>query len=113
MKAYGDVDSKFRFVILASKRAKQLLKGDKPKIKAKTKNLIRIAQEEVRQGLIDYEIIPTTNEEAQEPEEESFIGEEIGPDVTAPAEAEGKTEESPEKKKKKSDSKKSKKDSDE
>ncbi len=77
MKTYGDFDSKFRFVIVASKRAKQLLKGSKPKIKSKSKNLIRIAQEEVLEGLVEYEIVDSVSEELQVSEEDMFIGEEL------------------------------------
>ena len=77
MKNYGEIDSKFRYVILASKRAKQLLAGAKPKIKTKSKNPIRIAQKEVKKGLVDYEIILQSEEEEIEPEQD-FIGEEIG-----------------------------------
>ena len=77
MKGYGDLESKFRFVILASKRAKQLLRGAKPKIKTKSKNLIRIAQEEVEMGLVDYELVDRTNEDLVVVEEDMFIGEEI------------------------------------
>jgi len=76
LERYGDLDSKFRFVILASKRAKQLLQGAKPKIRTKSKNLIRIAQAEVRAGLVDYEIVQPKKEEAHEAED-VFIGEEI------------------------------------
>jgi DNA-directed RNA polymerase subunit K/omega len=76
LERYGDLDSKFRFIILASKRAKQLLQGAKPKIKTKSKNLIRIAQAEVRAGLVDYEIVQPKKEEAHEAED-VFIGEEI------------------------------------
>jgi DNA-directed RNA polymerase omega subunit len=71
---YGDIDSKFRFVHLASKRAKMLLKGSKPKVKTKSKNPIRIAQAEVREGAIDFEIIKSLKEELPEPEERVFIG---------------------------------------
>jgi len=72
--AFGNIDSKYRFIILAAKRAKQLLKGAKPKIQGKSKNPIRIAQAEVRSGLIEYEIIPTHMEEAPEREERVFVG---------------------------------------
>lgn len=78
MKTYGELDSKFRFVILVAKRAKQLLQGAKPKIKSKSKNPIRIAQKEVREGIIEYELIEIKKEEIPEPAEEGFIGEEIG-----------------------------------
>ena len=84
MNRFGNVDSKFRFVILASKRAKQLLKGAKPKIKTKSKNPIRIAQIEVRSGVIEYEILPTKKEEIQEQEDRVFVGEGLhdeGPEV--------------------------------
>lgn len=77
MKEYSDIDSKFRYVILASKRAKQLLKGAKPKIKSKSKNLIRVAQQEVKQGLIEFEIIENPVEEFIDTGDDMFIGEEI------------------------------------
>jgi DNA-directed RNA polymerase subunit omega len=72
--AIGNIDSKYRFIILAAKRAKQLLKGAKPKIQGKSRNPIRIAQAEVRMGLIDYEIIPTRMDEIPEREERVFVG---------------------------------------
>ena len=74
MDAFGNIDSKYRFIILAAKRAKQLLKGAKPKIQGKSKNPIRIAQMEVRNGLIEYEIIPTHMDEIPEREERVFVG---------------------------------------
>jgi DNA-directed RNA polymerase omega subunit len=78
---YGNVDSKYRFVILAAKRAKQLLRGAKPKIKARSRNLIRIAQAEVQSGLIEYEVLPERLDEAPDTEDRVFavggMGEEI------------------------------------
>ena len=74
MDAFGNIDSKYRFIIIAAKRAKQLLKGAKPKVQGKSKNPIRIAQAEVRQGLIEYEIIPTGMDEVPEREERVFVG---------------------------------------
>jgi DNA-directed RNA polymerase subunit omega len=62
------IDSKFRFVILAAQRAKQLLKGERPKIKSKNRNPIRIAQEEVKSGAIKYEILPFRKEQGLEEE---------------------------------------------
>jgi DNA-directed RNA polymerase subunit omega len=72
--AFGNIDSKYRFIILAAKRAKQLLRGAKPKIQTKSKSPIRIAQIEVRNGLIEYEIIPTRMDEVPEREERLFVG---------------------------------------
>lgn len=79
MKAQSGIDSKFRFVIIASKRAKQLLQGSKPRLKSKSKNPIRVAQREVREGLVNYELVEFKKEEIPEPAEEGFIGEEIAP----------------------------------
>jgi DNA-directed RNA polymerase subunit K/omega len=69
---FGNIDSKYRFIILASKRAKQLLKGAKPKIQTRSKSLIRIAQAEVRQGLVEYEIIPARMDDIPEREDRTF-----------------------------------------
>lgn len=77
MKTSTEIDSKFRFVILAAKRAKQLLRGSKPRIKSKSKNPIRVAQLEVSQGLVNYSIIEPKKEPIRKPAEEGFIGEEI------------------------------------
>jgi len=66
LELYGNVDSKFRFVIVAAKRAKQLIKGAKPKIEIKTKNPIRIAQAEVRAGVIDFHILQNVTEDVIE-----------------------------------------------
>jgi DNA-directed RNA polymerase subunit K/omega len=98
LKAYGDLDSKFRFVILASKRAKQLLQGSKPKIKTKSKNLIQVAQKEVKQRLIDYEIVQPKAEEFHSIEDEAFIGEELILKEDVPEKEEKKAEKKPKKK---------------
>ena len=75
MKEYRNFDSKFRFVIVASKRAKELLKGAKPRIKAKARNPIRIAQNEVKMGAVEYEIIKSKKEEIREQEERVLLAE--------------------------------------
>ena len=96
LKEYSEIDSKFRYIILASKRAKQLLKGAKPKIKSKSRNLIRVAQQEVKQGLVEFEIIQNQVEEFTDSGDDMFIGEEIraaesaGEDEPMPAEEETK-----------------------
>lgn len=93
MNSIGNIDSKFRFVILASKRAKQLLKGAKPKVKAKSRNPIRIAQTEVRQGVVEFEILPTQKDDYQETDDRIFVGEGIPADEGLEAdEAAGKDE---------------------
>lgn len=81
-------------------RAKQLLGGAKPRIKSRSKNLIRIAQEEVKQGLVDYEIVKAVKEEmgdASDSDKEMFIGEEIVPDSEEKPEEKRSKDEEPEK----------------
>jgi DNA-directed RNA polymerase subunit omega len=51
------VDSKFRLVLLAAKRAKQLLKGSRKKVETQVENPLSIALEEIKQGKIDFEIL--------------------------------------------------------
>ncbi len=70
-----NVESKFQFVILAAKRARQLLKGAKPKIKTKSRNPIRIAQQEIKMGVIDFDRLAAASEEL-EPREQLLLSEE-------------------------------------
>lgn len=84
MQTYGKIDSKFRFVILASKRAKQLLHGAKVKIKTKSRNPIRIAQIEVKAGVVDYEIIQPLREETAEVEEQVLGVVDAGGEIEEP-----------------------------
>jgi len=90
LEAFGNIDSKYRFIILAAKRAKQLLKGAKPKIQGKSKSLIRIAQAEVRAGLIEYEIIPARMDDIPEREERVFVGAGLADEAVEPDVAVGK-----------------------
>jgi DNA-directed RNA polymerase omega subunit len=48
----------FLKVVIATKRAKQLLKGARPLVKSSSTRATRIALEEVGQGLIGFEFIP-------------------------------------------------------
>ncbi len=59
------IDSKYRLVLLAAKRSKQLQKGAKPRVQSTAKKFTRIALEEVERGLIQYQqfIKPTPPEE--------------------------------------------------
>lgn len=56
----GGIDSKFRFIILAAKRTRQLQGGSKPLIATHSKKFTRIAQEELASGLIKYDIVEET-----------------------------------------------------
>jgi DNA-directed RNA polymerase subunit omega len=54
-----DVDSKYRLIIVAAKRSKQLQRGARPRIDIDPQKHkpTRIALEEVLQGKVDYSII--------------------------------------------------------
>lgn len=54
------IDSKFRLVILAAKRARQLLRGGRKKVDMVAENPLTIAMEEIKRGLIKYEITDGT-----------------------------------------------------
>ena len=52
-----EIDSKYRLVLLAAKRSKQLQKGAKPRIYSSAKKFTRVALEEVQRGLVRYQSI--------------------------------------------------------
>jgi len=56
----GDIDSKFRYIILAAKRTRQLQAGARPAMTTQSKKFTRIAQEEVTSGLVKYDIVEET-----------------------------------------------------
>jgi DNA-directed RNA polymerase omega subunit len=49
---------KYRFIIIAAERAKQLQNNAKPKVKTKSTKPAFIAMRELEQGLLSYEIPP-------------------------------------------------------
>lgn len=48
-----DLDSKYKFVTLASKRAEQLQQGAVPRVERGVRKSIVVAQEEVAKGLVE------------------------------------------------------------
>ncbi len=50
------IGSKYRFIIIAAERAKQLQNNAKPKIKTRSTKPAYIAMRELEQGLISFEI---------------------------------------------------------
>ena len=50
-----EIDSKYRLVLLAAKRSKQLQKGAKPRLQSPAKKFTRVALEEVQHGLVQYQ----------------------------------------------------------
>ena len=60
----------FRFVIAASKRARQLQAGARPLISTTSRKPTKIAMEEIRLGKVEVDLDP------QDPPEEPLLGEE-------------------------------------
>jgi DNA-directed RNA polymerase subunit omega len=58
------LDSKFRYILVAAKRARQLQAGARPLIQSTEKRLTRVAQQEVAAGLVPFELLaPTTGDD--------------------------------------------------
>ncbi|EAX48613.1 DNA-directed RNA polymerase, omega subunit [Thermosinus carboxydivorans Nor1] len=49
------VDSKYTLVVLAAKRAREIMNGEPPLVESKSNKPVTIALEEVAQGKITYE----------------------------------------------------------
>jgi len=50
------IDSKFRFILVAAKRARQLQAGGRPLVQASSKKVTRVAQQEVESNLVPFEV---------------------------------------------------------
>ena len=50
------IDSKYRKILIAAKRSKQLQKGARPRVSMPNAKMMRVALEEVERGLIDFEL---------------------------------------------------------
>jgi DNA-directed RNA polymerase subunit K/omega len=56
------IDSKFRYVLLVSKRAEQLIQGAMARIKSKHAKPTRVAMEEVAKNQVKWQLTPPTEE---------------------------------------------------
>jgi DNA-directed RNA polymerase omega subunit len=56
------IDSKFRYVLLVSKRAEQLIQGAQPKTKPKHAKPTRIAMEEVERNAVKWQLTAPVEE---------------------------------------------------
>jgi len=56
----GSIDSKFRYIIVAAKRTRQLQAGSKPMVGGQGRKFTRIAMEEVSAGLIKFDLTEET-----------------------------------------------------
>jgi len=59
------LDSKFRYILVAAKRARQLQAGARPLIQSAEKRLTRVAQAEVGAGLVPFELLAPSAEEIE------------------------------------------------
>jgi DNA-directed RNA polymerase omega subunit len=50
------IDSKYRKILIAAKRSKQIQKGARPRVGLTNSKPTRVALEEVERGLINFEI---------------------------------------------------------
>jgi DNA-directed RNA polymerase subunit omega len=58
LKIPEDIGSKYRFIIVAAERAKQLQNNAKPKVKTRSTKPAFIAMRELEEGMVKYEILP-------------------------------------------------------
>ena len=56
------IDSKFRYVLLVSKRAEQLIQGAMARIKSKHAKPTRMAMEEIEKNQVKWQLTPPTEE---------------------------------------------------
>lgn len=74
------VDSKYRMILMAARRARQLQGGAKPLVHTTSRKTTRIAQEEMKAGVIKFEYLhplinaETVSKEAPSPEKGSEKG---------------------------------------
>lgn len=50
------IDSKYRKILIAAKRSKQLQKGARPRLSMPNSKNTRVALEEINQGLVQFEL---------------------------------------------------------
>ena len=52
-----EIDSKYRKILIAAKRSKQLQRGARPRVNSMSVKTTKIAIEEVEHGMIEFEIL--------------------------------------------------------
>lgn len=67
------VDSKYRIVMIAAKRAKQINKGAHPLIQTKARKPTTISLEEIAQSVLKYELSPAEEERIKGLAQEEFV----------------------------------------
>ena len=57
------VDSRFRYVLLVSKRAEQLIQGSQPKVKTRHAKPTRVAMEEIKENQVKWQLTQPVEEQ--------------------------------------------------
>lgn len=68
VKIPDEFDSKFRFILVAAERAKQIQNGAPPKIQIKARKPAHVAIRETQMGLVEWEILEEAQMEYEEEE---------------------------------------------
>ena len=68
-------DSKFRQILVAAKRARQVQSGAKPLVLTQSRKPTRVAQDELRAGVLPYDILTTMSTDPGPESSESGVGE--------------------------------------
>lgn len=56
------IDSRFRYVILVSKRAEQIIQNPSPRFRLKNRKPTRVAMNEIDEGVIKWQLTPPVSE---------------------------------------------------
>ena len=62
-----NVESKFRLVHIAARRAEQLIQGARPKVESRHAKFTRVALDEVDANLVKWQLAPTEAAPAETP----------------------------------------------
>jgi len=65
------MDSKFRFILVAAKRARQLQSGGRPLVQTQTKKVTKVAQMEVEAGLVPFEMLEPVGNDGEKAKRKS------------------------------------------
>ena len=71
----GHIDSKFRQILVAAKRARQVQAGAKPLVLTQARKPTRVAQDELRAGVLPYELITPVSTDPGVDSTDSPVGE--------------------------------------
>lgn len=66
IKIPDEFDSKFRFILVAAERAKQIQNGAPPRLELKSNKPAYLAIKEVEENVVPYEILGKKEEEEEE-----------------------------------------------